>query len=112
MGASSICDGMLLGPVLYWSCAHALSSHEVMRVRVLYQIQKAYFCYTFSLFSGSHSLSTSSSATSLQFGGSDAVFLFRTKHPTILSILASYELQSGYSLVPHWKSESRPILQP
>lgn len=111
MGASSIHDGMLIGPVLYWSCAHALSSHEFMRARVLFQIQKAYFCYTSPYFAVLTVFPLPLLQHPSSFGGSEAVVLFRAQHPTLLSTLASYELQSGHSLVPHQKSESLPILQ-
>lgn len=110
MGASSTHDGMLIGPVLYWSCAHALSSREFTRARV-YQIQKAYFCYTSPHFLALTVFPFPFLQHPSSFGGSEAVVLFRAQHSTVLSTLASYELQFGHSLVPHRKSESLPILQ-
>lgn len=111
MGASSIHDGMLIGPVLHWSCAHALSPHEFTKARELYQIQKAYFCYMSPYFLALTVFPLLLLQHPSSFRGSEAVVLFRPQHPTLLSTLASYELQSGHSLVPHRKSESLPILQ-
>lgn len=111
MGASSTHDGMLVGTVLYWYCACVLSSREFMRARVLYQIQKAYFCYTSNYFLSLTVFPFPLLQHPSRFGGSEAVVLFRAQHSTLLSTLASYELQFGHSLVPHQKSESLPILQ-